>query len=461
MFCAALLLCSCARESEPDSNVKAVVKLSVSDILSSSATITVESRQKDVTGYLLLPPQKYDDVAPYLSMDAIEKLAIIKDKAQKQENLTPLRVQGLKPRNKYFVGVVGVDSGGEIITAPVFTTFETVTLNTALSTVYEGRTPEGKYAFKAKLSPDPSTVKYKYVFDGKYIASTAAELREVLLSSSPDVKTATEAVEVGIESETKKVMLAALPFDLDGNEGQLSSLLSAGDMTLVTVDIDGVQTLESTEEDDNVYEGIVNVPSTAEFTVTISGEQYGFLSWSGVGGVGSFTEKYNIAYPPVGLNAAQNGTRPLSYSVSKSIGRMAKISDGGNKFWISLGAPAKLFVRIDLGNADGMVADAFKIGAGFQNADDRAKIACDRLLQGNQLQSLVFKLHFATVYFLIIAYDLVCELLVMFDEGFGRTINLFADVDAHFHKTNVEFSQLIIKYFMHQKFPLYPNRPFK
>ena len=90
LFCAALLLCSCVRESEPDSNVKAVVKLSVSDILSSSATITVESRQKDVTGYLLLPPQKYDDVAPYLSMDAIEKLAIIKDKAQKQENLTPL-----------------------------------------------------------------------------------------------------------------------------------------------------------------------------------------------------------------------------------------------------------------------------------------------------------------------------------------------------------------------------------
>ena len=72
-----------------------------------------------------------------------------------------------------------------------------------------------------------------------------------------------------------------------------------------------------------------------------------------------------------------------------------------------------------LGNADGMVTDSFKIGAGFQNA-----------------------------------YDLVCELLVMFDEGFGRTINLFADVDAHFHKTNVEFSQLIIKYFMHQKFPL-------
>ena len=107
-----------------------------------------------------------------------------------------------------------------------------------------------------------------------------------------------------------------------------------------------------------------------------------------------------------------------------------------------------------LGNADGMVTDAFKIGAGFQNADDRAKIACDRLLQGNQLQSLVFKLHFAAVYFPIIAYDLVCELLVMFDEGFGRTINLFADVDAHFHKTNVEFSQLIIKYFMHQKFPL-------
>lgn len=361
LFCAALLLCSCVRESEPDSNVKAVVKLSVSDILSSSATITVESRQKDVTGYLLLPPQKYDDVAPYLSMDAIEKLAIIKDKAQKQESLTPLRVQGLKPRNKYFVGVVGIDSGGEVITAPVFTTFETVTLNTALSTVYEGRTPEGKYAFKAKLSPDPSTVKFKYVFDGKYIASTAAELRELLLSSSPDVKTATEAVELRIESETKKVMLAALPFDLDENEGQLSSLLSAGDMTLVTVDIDGVQTLESTEEDDNVYEGMVNVPSTAEFTVTISGEQYGFLSWSGVGGVGSFTEKYNIAYPPVGLNAAQNDTRPLSYSVSKSIGRMAKISDGGNKFWISLGGPAKLFVRIDLGNADGIPRYYFRL----------------------------------------------------------------------------------------------------
>ena len=108
-----------------------------------------------------------------------------------------------------------------------------------------------------------------------------------------------------------------------------------------------------------------------------------------------------------------------------------------------------------------MVTDAFKIGAGFQNADDRAKIACDRLLQGNQLQSLIFELNFAAVDLLIIVDDFICEFLVMFDERFGRTIDLLADVDAHFHKTNVEFSQLIIKYFMHQKFPLYPKRPFK
>lgn len=361
MFAAALTLCSCARESVSDTDVRAALKLSVSDVLSSSAVMSAESRQSDVEGFLMMPPRQYEDVAPYLSLDAVGKLALIREEAEKVESMASVRLNGLKPQSKYFVGAAGIDSDGKVITAPVFATFETVNMSVALSTKYEGRTSDGKYTFTANVTPDRSTVKFNYVFGSEYASFTAEKLKELLLGSASDVKTASENVEIKIESDAKKVMLAALPFDADGNTGDVASLLSAGEMTLVSVDVSGAQVLESTAENENVYEGLVDVPSSAEFTVTINGEQYGFLSFSGTGGVGSFTEKYNIAYPPVGLNKAQDGTRPLSYTVSKATGRMARISDVGNKFWLSLPESRKMFVRIDLDNEDGIPRYYFRL----------------------------------------------------------------------------------------------------
>lgn len=357
-----LLLGACQRDAvSSDTDVRAAIRLSVSDVLSSSAKISVECRQTDVVSCLVTPPQKWEgEAAEYLSMDAVEKWDFISANGR-AASLESQLFRNLAAQSRYFVGAVGLDADGKVITAPVFTTFETVSMSVSLSASYAGRSGDGKYAFTASIAPDRSTAEFRYVFGDAHISATAGELRELLLGGGADVKAASEAVDLTLESPSKKVLLAALPYDMDGNPGDVAMLVAAGEMTLVSVDLGGSTELPSLEDNEYVYEGTVDAPASAEFTVTINGEQYGFMPYSGNGGVGSFTGKEGIAYPAVGLDAAQTGTRPLTYSVSKSVGRMQKLSEGGSRFWCATGAAGKLFVRIDLSCGDGIPRYYFRI----------------------------------------------------------------------------------------------------
>lgn len=346
VFLALMLVCSCRKNGETDTLVSAAVRINVDNVLTSSAEVTVSSRQDKVVSCLISSPEKYEDVAPYLDMDAVAKYNYIKGNSVSAE-LVPVLFRNLEPRSRYFVGTMGLDADGNVITAPVFTVFETVSMELVLKAEYTGRTDSGLYGFSAAITPDVSTEEYKYVFGGSLLDFGQDELLEYLISNG---KTATGEISITAEDESKKVMLAAVPFDMDGNMGDVVSLIVAGEMTLVTVDLDKTYTLQPVQDNDNIFEGVVSVPAgDKEFSITVNGVQYGAMPWSGTAGIGTCTGRESIAYPAVNINNDQ-----VTYTVSKSTGRMSPLADGGKKFWTSVPQATAMLVRVDLSYGDGI-----------------------------------------------------------------------------------------------------------
>ncbi|MGN0190768.1 MAG: hypothetical protein ACI39U_03860, partial [Candidatus Cryptobacteroides sp.] len=308
-FMAALLLSACAEKGgEPDTLVSAAIKISVGNILTSSAEVTVQSNQDKVVACIISPPELYGETVPYLDMDAVRRYNYIMDRGQ-EASLSPVLFRKLEARSRYCVGAMGLDAEGNVVTAPTFTTFETGSMRLQIGASFNGKTEADRYSFKISIKPDAATVEYRYVFGEEYVSKTGEELVGILKEAGGEVKTASGELETVLESDAKRVALAAIPFDMDGNSGELSSTIVAGEMTLVTVDLNGSVLLESLEEDENVFEGIVDVPAGQNsFTVTINGVQYGAMPYSGVAGVGTCTNRDYIAYPAVGLNSTQDGT---------------------------------------------------------------------------------------------------------------------------------------------------------
>ncbi len=353
-------VCSCNKTVEDDTLVKGAAKISVDGILSSSASVTVDSRQPEVVSCIISTPQKYEGAQPYLDMDAVAKYNFIKENGTVHA-LDPVQFRNLTPDSDYYVGAMGVDEAGNVITAPVFTTFHTGKISIVLSAKYENATADLKYNFSGVLTPGESTAKFSYVFSDKYVDYTKDQLRALILADGEDVKHAEAKEEITFTSSDPMVILAAIPFDMDGNDGGVASMIVGGDITLVTVDLNGTTLLTPRADNDKIHEGYVTVPAgEQEFTITVSGVQYGAMPYSGSAGVGTFTNKEFIAYPAVGLDAAQTGTRPLTYTVSKSVGRMSTIEEGGKKFWTNVPAATEMYVKVDMSNEDGIIRYYFR-----------------------------------------------------------------------------------------------------
>ena len=93
----------------------------------------------------------------------------------------------------------------------------------------------------------------------------------------------------------------------------------------------------------DVFEGTFPVPATGSFTISIDGTGYGFMDYSGNGGVGLVNNvKSCMPYYSISTNG-EGFTRV--YSVNKSVGRM---SPSGNDFWLNMAASASLYVKVDL-----------------------------------------------------------------------------------------------------------------
>lgn len=94
-----------------------------------------------------------------------------------------------------------------------------------------------------------------------------------------------------------------------------------------------------------IYEGTVDVAATSEFTVTVSGEEYGFLPYSGAGGIGT-CKNVKASLPYYNISTAKTSKADYGYHVSRAIGQMGKIAEA-SKFYTNLSAAGKMFVRIN------------------------------------------------------------------------------------------------------------------
>lgn len=115
---------------------------------------------------------------------------------------------------------------------------------------------------------------------------------------------------------------------------------------------------ELTESEAKVYAAEISVGAADSFEVLVENVPYGFLSYSGNGGVG--TVNSDQACVPFYNNPAG------IYYVRHSLGRMA--ADPLNKFWINLSAAARIEVRIDCSQ------DPFRYDLRLVEADDPALV---------------------------------------------------------------------------------------
>lgn len=94
-----------------------------------------------------------------------------------------------------------------------------------------------------------------------------------------------------------------------------------------------------------IYEGTIDVAATSEFTATIDGKEFGFLSYSGAGGIGN-CKSANASLPYYNIASAKTSKSDYGYYVGRAIGQMGEIASA-NKFYTNLAESGKMFVRIN------------------------------------------------------------------------------------------------------------------
>ena len=86
------------------------------------------------------------------------------------------------------------------------------------------------------------------------------------------------------------------------------------------------------------YSATFEIPANEEFIINIDGEDYGFVTSSGNGGVGTVTNAATSALPV---------SAPNYYYVTKSVGLLGKISASANKLWSKLATAANVKLTVD------------------------------------------------------------------------------------------------------------------
>ena len=177
-----------------------------------------------------------------------------------------------------------------------------------------------------------------YYFTCWPIAATAG--CKVVWTSSAQSKTKTLALDEAIT--VNRAGIAEIAQD-DGD------LYWDGEATAATgVVINGTSL---TETSPGVYEGVFASDATGSFAVNYNGTDYGFLSYSGAGGIGKCNSVYS-ALPFCNISGAKTNKADYGYSVKRSIGRMGKVSAGANLFYVNLAAAAQIYARINMAAAD-------------------------------------------------------------------------------------------------------------
>lgn len=356
---AASVLGSCAKEGGVDrGDINAAIKLTVDDITATSAVVNAVCAQENVVGCYYVSPVLTSE-ADLLNMDAIDRKAYILEHGQKvsipfSDNVSKKLLAG----TGYTVAVLGYDEAGVFRTAPWFTTFTTgkATVSTSASL----KSQEGGYTFGYSVVRGENTASVKYIVstDPAVTSLEADALKALIQKGGSDVKTSSEDIPAGTVASPVKcdLVVAAIAIDDMGREGEFSSSNFSTETT-VKLSGDGVSAkLTAPVKGVDIFEGSVKMPKSSSFAISINGIDYGFTDYSGNGGVGT-VNNVKSAMP------VYNFTEAMTYKfvVSKAIGQMTTIADGGNKFWTNLTADTDVFVRVDLTNEDGIARYYFEV----------------------------------------------------------------------------------------------------
>lgn len=336
----AALVASCESDGIEQGPISAAFTIEVEDITPSAAKITLTSAQQEVTSYRIVRPVPLAEFE-YAGYDAVDRLAFIEERGTAAEAPYSETVRDLDPRVKYLFAAVGLDASGQIVTAPTFGQFETKYAVSMVETTFEPN-PDGTFTFTGRITPNEYTISYRYFFNDKHNDLTEAEMKTYLQSSAGDVIAASGVKEVQLTAASKSgVTLAVLSYDDSGRAGECAAAFTSTESS-ASVIVDGTETkLPRLTEDADIFEGKVSVKARSEFIVSINKVEYGWMDYSGNGGVGKIENPMSACpyYTSVDIAGSPG------YSCSKAVGRMTQ---GGNKFWTNLPADGQILVRVDL-----------------------------------------------------------------------------------------------------------------
>lgn len=347
LFAALLTGVSCTRiglGEDTSSPVNAAFQVSVSNLSVNGATVAFVTEQDNIATYKMVGPVPGLQLN-YLALDPIERKAYIEENGREIPAGEAQALTGLKAGTNYVVGAIGYDAAGGFVTAPTFRSFTTKNLSVALAAEVVTEEP-GNYEAKAVLTVDEYTASYNYVFDQEHASLTDDELLALLKSKGTGVQTGKGSANLSFKGTTADpVVCAVLAFDQAGDPAPLMKVK----LNFASA-IDGnkaywvmnEQNEEMTEVSTGVFEFTKDVQAGDTFTIMYHKVQYGFISYSGNGGVGR-VEHLKAAVPFYNIPA---GTAS-PYYVEKAVGRMALMEDGANAFWVNVDNPGPLKVRAD------------------------------------------------------------------------------------------------------------------
>lgn len=350
---AVMTLGSCAKEYNVDrGDINAAVALSANDLTASAAVIKGVSAQDNLATCIYVKPTKAGDF-DFLNMDAIKRKAYILEHGTEVAFPLEQTESGLLPGTSYIVAVMGKDADGVFRTAPYSLTFTTKVAEAVASIAPVTGTTD-KFAYSVTLGEYAKSCRYIVSTDASITAKNSEQLLEYLKSNGAGVQTSTTNVSGEITLTSKAdIVVAALAYDDANRPAAAVSSDMVSSETLVKV---GNVKLAAPKAGVELFEGTVKMSATSEFAITINGIDYGFISYSGNGGVGTVNNMYS-AMPFYSMKE----TMTYKFTVSKAIGQMAIVSEGANKFWTNMDADADVFVRVDLTNPDGIYRYYFEI----------------------------------------------------------------------------------------------------
>ena len=350
---------SCKKEGGVDrGDINAAIKITVNDVTATSAVVDAVCAQENVTGCYYVSPVLTSG-ADLLNMDAIDRKAFIMENGQKmdmpfKDNVSKKLLAG----TGYTVAVMGYDKDGVIRTAPWFTTFTTG--KATVSTTAFLKSQESGYTFEYSILKGENTASVKYIVStDKEITSLENDaLKALIQKGGANVKTTSEDIPSATLTSAQKAdfVVAAIAVDDMGREGEFASSLYSSETT-VKLTGEGINAkLTAPVKDVEIFEGTVKMPKSSSFVININGIDFGFTDYSGNGGVGTVNNSKS-AMPFYSMTDQMT----YKFNVSKAIGQMSTIAEGGNKFWTNLAADADMFVRVDLTNVDGNARYYFEI----------------------------------------------------------------------------------------------------